>query len=77
MYGRAQTYHAAIALFCALSFICAASSDLNLLIAFRCFRGVIVASLVNHWKYIQRGGAMSFLTIASLLEPVLGLVFGG
>lgn len=84
MYGRAPVYHSANVLFCIFSAASALSKDLNMLIVFRFFNGITVASVVLNPSIIgdmfiteQRGSAMSILTLAPLLGPVLGPVIGG
>ena len=84
MFGRAPVYHAANILFCVFSIASAVSSNMNMLIAFRFFNGIAVASVVLNPSIIgdifiteQRGSAMSIMTLAPLLGPVLGPVAGG
>ena len=84
MYGRAPLYHGANVLFCIFSVVSAVSSNMDMLIVFRFFNGIAVASVVLNPSIIgdmfiteQRGSAMSILTLAPLLGPVLGPVTGG
>ena len=84
MYGRAPVYHGANILFCIFSLASGVSSNMNMLVAFRFFNGIAVASVVLNPSIIgdmfiteQRGSAMSIMTLAPLLGPVLGPVAGG
>ena len=84
MYGRAPVYHGANVLFCIFSVASAVSSSMDMLIVFRFFNGIAVASVVLNPSIIgdmfiteQRSSAMSILTLAPLLGPVLGPVTGG
>lgn len=84
MFGRAPVYHSANMLFCIFSIATAVSSNVDMLIAFRFFNGVAVASIVLNPSIVgdmfvteQRGNAMSIMTLGPLLGPVLGPVAGG
>ncbi|KAG8526995.1 uncharacterized protein KY384_008424 [Bacidia gigantensis] len=84
MYGRAPIYHAANVLFCIFSVASALSSSLSMLITFRFFNGIAVASVVLNPSIVgdifiteERGGAMSILTVLPLLGPCIGPVIGG
>ena len=84
MFGRVYVYNAANILFIICSVIAALSVNLDMLVAFRFFNGVAVASVVLNPSIIgdlfvqeRRGKAMALINLPPLLGPVAGPIIGG
>ena len=84
VYGRARIYHAANVLFVVFSVCGALSSNLNMLVAFRFFNGIAVASVTLNPSIVgdmfvleERGTAMAIMDVAPILGPVAGPIIGG
>ncbi|MFO4991836.1 MFS transporter, partial [Salmonella enterica subsp. enterica serovar Enteritidis] len=84
-FGVRNIFFAAIVIFTAASLGCALSNDFNLLIVFRVIQGIGGALLVPvgrlaMLKIIPREqflSAMSLMSLAGLLGPLMGPILGG
>lgn len=84
VYGRAPIFHTANFFFVAFSVAGALSTNLNMLIAFRFFTGVSVASVTLNPSIVgdlfiveERGSAMSIMGLITVLGPIAGPIIGG
>ena len=84
LYGKMLVYNAANALFIIFSVASATSSNLNMLIAFRCLNGLAVASPIlnsavvgDMFKPEQRGSAISLAGVSALIGVIIGPIAGG
>lgn len=84
VYGRVYVYNAANIMFIIFNGLAATSNSLGMLIAIRFFNGVGVASVTLNPAIIgdmfvqeERGRAMSFINLPSLLGPVCGPIMAG
>jgi multidrug resistance protein len=85
LYGRMPMYHASNILFVILTIACAVSSNLNMLIAFRCFAGAAGSAPVtiggatfgDLFAAEERGRAISIWSMGPILGPVIGPIAGG
>ncbi|KAL8742888.1 MAG: hypothetical protein Q9190_004695 [Brigantiaea leucoxantha] len=84
MVGRSVVYQSANIVFLIFSLVSGFSKNMSMLIVFRFFNGIAVASVVLNPSIVgdmfiveQRGNAMSILSLAPLLGPCLGPIAGG
>ena len=84
VYGRLPVYHVANIAFILFSTAAALSRNVSMLIAFRFFCGLSIASTTLNGSIVgdvfaveQRGRAQSIMTIMPLLGPICGPIIGG
>jgi multidrug resistance protein len=84
VYGRYPIYHTANVLFIVFSAASALSTNIGMLVAFRFFNGIAVASVTLNSSIVgdmfmteERGKAMAIMGIAPLLGPLSGPLIGG
>ncbi|PQE06223.1 benomyl methotrexate resistance protein [Rutstroemia sp. NJR-2017a BBW] len=84
LYGKLIIYHIANILFIIFSIGGATSTNINMLIAFRCLSGLMVASTTLNDGTVgdmfapeERGGAISLMGLCPLLGIIIGPIIGG
>lgn len=84
-FGRVRLFVWSVLLFALTSFLCAASTSLEMLVAFRVIQGAVAGSLiplsqsliVSHNPPERQGSAMGFWATIVIVAPILGPIIGG
>lgn len=84
-FGRVRLFVWSVLLFALTSFLCAASTSLEMLVVFRVIQGAVAGSLiplsqsliVSHNPPERQGSAMGFWATIVIVAPILGPIIGG
>ena len=83
VYGRAPIYHGANVLFCVFSIASTLSRIIDILIAFRVFNGITMASavpdpsIIGYLFSLEKSERDVYPSLAPLFGPLLGPIAGG
>lgn len=85
MYGRIRVYHVCNVFFLIFTILCAVSTNMSMLVAFRFFSGFAGVAVVTCGSGSiadvipkeRRGRAMALWSLGPLLGPIIGPIVGG
>jgi DHA2 family multidrug resistance protein len=84
-YGRVRLYVWSVLLFALMSFLCALSTSLSMLVFFRVLQGAVAGALIplsqslvlSHNPPEKQGTALGFWAMIVIIAPILGPIIGG